>query len=59
VAAVLLLLILGLIIGLWRMVATRRATRPPRVQLIAPDDDPDFLRELDRRTRRRQDDEPA
>ena len=33
-----------------------RAPRPPRrqraVRPIAPDDDPEFLRELDRRTRR-------
>jgi hypothetical protein len=56
VAAVLLLIILALTIPLWRLVATHRATLPPRARLIAPDDNPEFLRELDRRARR-QDDE--
>jgi hypothetical protein len=58
VAAVLLLIILGLTLGLWRLVAIHRASQPPRARLIAPDDNPDFLRELDRRTRR-QDEEPS
>jgi hypothetical protein len=58
VAAVLLLIILGLTIGLWRLVVTHRASLPPRARVLAPDDDPDFLRELDRRTRR-QDDDPS
>ena len=39
---------------LWRSFAGQRVGVPsaPRRAPIAPDDDPDFLRELDRRTRR-------
>jgi hypothetical protein len=57
VAAVLILLVLGLIIGLCRLAAHRRAAPATRVRVFAPDDDPDFLRELDRRTRRQDDDQ--
>jgi len=36
----------------WRTLTLRRATRPTRRhRLMAPDDDPDFIRELHRRTR--------
>lgn len=35
----------------------RRRQPPPRV--TGPDDDPDFLRDLDRRRRRRQEDGPG
>jgi len=56
VAVVLILVVLGLIIGLCRLAANRRTAPIPRTRVLAPDDDPDFLRELDRRTRRRDDD---
>jgi len=37
----------------WRLTAARRdAAGRPVPRFVAPDDDPDFLRELDRRTRR-------
>jgi hypothetical protein len=56
VAVVLILVVLGLIVGLCRLAANRRTAPIPRARVLAPDDDPDFLRELDRRTRRRDDD---
>jgi hypothetical protein len=59
VAAVLILLVLGLIIGLYRLAANRRSAPVQRVRVYAPDDDPDFLRELDRRTRRQRDDDQS
>jgi hypothetical protein len=58
VAAVLLLLILGLTFGIWRVSSAQRTNRgraggkAVRYRFVAPDDDPDFLRELDLRTRR-------
>lgn len=67
-----MLLIGALLFALWRMSGpanssggsrggTARPTPPPmrkpaRREPLAPDDDPDFLRELDRRARRK--DEP-
>jgi hypothetical protein len=41
-------------LGLWRVSAARRTSRDQavRYRFVAPDDDPDFLRELDLRTRR-------
>jgi hypothetical protein len=56
VPAVLLLLTVLLIVLVWRFTAARKAAGPqPRPRFIAPDDDPDFLRDLDRRTRRDED----
>jgi hypothetical protein len=55
VAALYLLILLILAVCLWRM-ATNRRTAPVPTRLLAPDDDPDFLRELDRRSRRADDD---
>ena len=53
----LLLLTLVLAVLVWRYAATRKAAGPQfRPRFVGPDDDPDFLRELSRRTRR--DDEP-
>ena len=53
---------------LWRAMNTARADMPqqpgapqgppPRMRVSGPDDDPDFLRQLDERVRRR-DDPPA
>lgn len=37
----------------------RRGTPPPRPRPVAPDDDPEFLRELDRRHKRAQGDKPG
>ncbi len=52
--ALLLLLTVVLLVVVWRLTATKRTSpRPPsRPRFVAPDDDPDFLRDLDRRTRR-------
>lgn len=36
----------------------KRSPRPPRPRTIAPDDDEDFLRDLDRRKLHGEDDEP-
>jgi uncharacterized membrane protein YqjE len=55
VAALYLLILLALVVCLWRVAANRR-TAPVTARFIAPDDDPDFLRELDRRSRRGDDD---
>ena len=54
-----LLLLLTMVLAalVWRYAATRKAAGPQcRPRSVGPDDDPDFLRELSRRTRR--DDEP-
>jgi len=49
---VLLLLTVLLVVLAWRY-AARKATGPrPWPRFVGPDDDIDFLRELDRRTRR-------
>lgn len=53
--ALLVLLTLVLVVLVWRFSAARKAAGPqprPRPRFVAPDDDPDFLRDLDRRTRR-------
>ena len=49
-----LLLLHGLLVVLvWRFAAAPQRRGPqPRPRFVAPDDDPDFLRDLDRRTRR-------
>ncbi len=53
VPVLLLLLTVLLIVLVWRFAAARKAAGPqPRPRFVAPDDDPEFLRELDRRTRR-------
>jgi hypothetical protein len=53
VPALLLILIVVLVVLVWRVTATRKASGPQaRPRFVAPDDDPDFLRDLDRRTRR-------
>lgn len=53
VPALLVLLILVLAVVVWRFSASRKAAGPQlRPRFVAPDDDPDFLRDLDRRTRR-------
>ena len=58
VPALLLLLTVLLIVLVWRFAAARKAAGPqPRPRFVAPDDDPEFLRDLDRRTRR-DDDQP-
>ncbi len=44
------LLVVALLIG-WRLTAVRRGAARAYPRVVAPDDDPDFLRELDRRTR--------
>ena len=56
--AVTLILLLALILAtlLWRYNAARKAGGPQlRPRAVGPDDDPDFLRELSRRTRRDED----
>lgn len=53
----LLLLTLVLAVLVWRYAAARKVAGPQlRPRFVGPDDDPDFLRELSRRTRK--DDEP-
>jgi len=46
-----------LLLLVWRTLTLRRAARPARQRhrLMAPDDDPDFIRELHRRTRQADD----
>jgi hypothetical protein len=53
VPALLLLLTVLLVVLVWRVAAARKAAGPqPRPRFVAPDDDPEFMRDLDRRTRR-------
>lgn len=50
-----LVLLLAVILGVlvWRYAAGRKAAAPQlRPRFVGPDDDPEFLRELSRRTRR-------
>lgn len=52
----LLLVILLLAVLAWKYAAARKAAGPQlRARAVGPDDDPDFLRELSRRTRRDED----
>lgn len=52
----LLLVTLLLAVLAWKYAATRKAAGPQlRARAVGPDDDPDFLRELSRRTRRDED----
>ena len=46
-------------VALWRLVGPQHEARPSGRRVLAPDDDPDFLRELGERARRRDDDEPV
>jgi hypothetical protein len=59
VPVALLLLALISIVLVWRTLATRRAARitRPRYRFVAPDDDPDFIRDLHRRTRQADDEQ--
>lgn len=53
-----LVLLLALILGVlvWRYVSSRKTAAPRlRPRFVGPDDDPEFLRELSRRTRRDED----
>ena len=53
-----LVLLLALILGVfvWRYATARKAAGPQlRPRFVGPDDDPEFLRELSRRTRRDED----
>jgi len=53
-----LVLLLAVILGVfvWRYVAGRKTAAPQlRPRFVGPDDDPEFLRELSRRTRRDED----
>lgn len=51
-----LLLTLVLAVLVWRYAAARKAAGPQlRPRFVGPDDDPDFLRELGRRTRQDKD----
>ena len=53
-----LVLLLALILGVlfWRYATARKADGPQlRPRFLGPDDDPEFLRELSRRTRRDED----
>lgn len=53
-----LVLLLAVILGVlvWRYAAGRKAAAPQlRPRFVGPDDDPEFLRELSRRTRRDED----
>lgn len=47
--------------ALWKLLGPQRDIRPGRAhrRVLAPDDDPDFLRELDERARRRNEDDSA
>jgi hypothetical protein len=56
VPVLVLLLALILAVLVWRYAAARRAAGPQlRPRFVGPDDDPDFLRELSRRTQRDED----
>jgi hypothetical protein len=56
VPVLVLLLTLVLAVLVWRYTAARKTAGPQlRPRFTGPDDDPDFLRELSRRTRRDKD----
>lgn len=71
VAVVAILVVAGLAVAVWRLIATQyeerqsapgldrpqrpRLTRPKRGPAVAPDDDPEFLAELARRAKRNED----
>ena len=55
VVALLILVLVGAL--LWKLAARRLSDASSGYRFVAPDDDPDFLRELDRRTRRRDDEQ--
>jgi len=53
VPVLLVLLIVILAVVVWRHTSSRKSTGPQlRPRHLGPDDDPDFLRELNRRPRR-------
>jgi hypothetical protein len=53
VPVLLVLLIVILAVLVWRHTSSRKSAGPQlRARHVGPDDDPDFLRELNRRTRR-------
>jgi hypothetical protein len=53
VPVLLVLLIVILAVVVWRRTSSRKSAGPRlRPRHLGPDDDPDFLRELNRRTRR-------
>jgi hypothetical protein len=53
VPALFLLLTVLLVVVVWRLTSARKASGPQaRPRFVGPDDDPDFLRDLHRRTRR-------
>jgi hypothetical protein len=54
-----ILAVVAMATALWRLVGPQRDARPgrPHHRVLAPDDDPDFLRELSERTRPRDDDD--
>jgi hypothetical protein len=53
VPVLLVLLIVILAVVVWRHTSSRKSAGPQlRPRHLGPDDDPDFLRELNRRTRR-------
>jgi hypothetical protein len=48
-----LLLTVLLVVVVWRLTSAHKASGPQaRPRFVGPDDDPDFLRDLHRRTRR-------
>ncbi len=57
IGLVAVLVVAALLVALWRLVGAAQANRPSRMSRpqqrrpLAPDDDPDFLRELSRRPR--------
>ena len=65
IVALFALLVYGVLVLLERYRGRRtnrgrsgRAPSPPPGRMVAPDDDPDFLRDLERRRRREQRDNP-
>lgn len=51
----------AVVVALWRLLGPQHGVGDHRTQrrVLAPDDDPDFLRELGERTRRRDEDESS